>query len=150
MPASYDRKRRIGAIKREAGTIAAFIQDGDFFQWKTPTLDVTTISTTDTLRTIRVPAGLPILARIVVQIANTGGAVTNTNHWDPALGTSLPSAPTGFGQDFVNTAVSQAFSRGMDVRTNSAGQIYNSSTSSAFTSYSISTQGYFDMRGRLY
>ncbi|WP_245436873.1 hypothetical protein [Rhizobium chutanense] len=150
MPGSYDRKRRIGALLRVSGAWVSFVQDGDFFAYKVPTTDVSTIATSATLRTLKVPPAFPVMARIVTQIANAGGAIANINHWDPALGTSVPSAATGFGQNFVNTPVSQAFSREVDIRTNSAGQIYNVASSTSFTSYTISTQAYFDTRGRFY
>ncbi|WP_312891184.1 hypothetical protein [Rhizobium laguerreae] len=126
----------------------SFVQDGDFFAYKVPTTDVSTIATSAALRTLKVPPAFPVMARIVAQIANTGGAIANINHWDPTLGTSLPSAATGFGQNFVNNPVSQAFSREMDIRTNSAGQIYNVASSTSFNFYTISTQAYFDTRGR--
>ncbi|MDU0364977.1 hypothetical protein RWK44_31885 [Rhizobium sp. 25PS6] len=148
MPGSYDRKRRIGALLRVSGAWVSFVQDGDFFAYKVPTTDVSTIATSAALRTLKVPPAFPVMARIVAQIANTGGAIANINHWDPTLGTSLPSAATGFGQNFVNNPVSQAFSREMDIRTNSAGQIYNVASSTSFNFYTISTQAYFDTRGR--
>jgi hypothetical protein len=147
MPASYDRKRRIGSIKRESAAIAAFIQDGDFFQWMTPTADVATITTTPTLRTLRVPTGIPVLARFGFQMQNTTQEAT-VNHWDPAIGSTLPIAQLGVFQVFVNSAVQQAGGTVQDVRTNSSGQIYNSASSAALSSYTLSTLGYFDRRGR--
>jgi hypothetical protein len=150
MPGSYDRKRRIGALFRTAGAFVTFIQDGDFFEYKAPTIDINTISTTATLRTIKVPPAFSVMARIGVQIINTAGVMPNANHWDPSLGATLPSARTGVIQMFANTAAfQQAASSVMDVRTNGSGQIYAASTSSTLTSYNLETLGYFDTRGRL-
>lgn len=152
MPGSYDRKRRIGALFRTGGSFIAFIHDAalDFFEYKAPTADITTISTTATLRTIKVPPAFPVMARIGVQIVNTAGVMPNANHWDPSLGTTLPSARTGVMQMFANTsAFQQALSSVLDVRTNSAGQIYNSTTSAGLTAYNLETLGYFDTCGRL-
>lgn len=147
MPANYDRKRRIGAIKRESAAIAAFVQDGDFFQWMVPTADVATISTTATLRTLRVPAGLPVIARFGFQMQHTSQQAT-INHWDPAIGSTLPIAQLGVFQVFFNSATQQAGGTVQDVRTNSSGQIYASASSSNLTLYTLSTLGYFDRRGR--
>lgn len=150
MPGSYDRKRRIGALFRTAGSFVTFIQDGDFFEYKAPTADITTISTTPTLRTIKAPTAFSVMARIGVQIANTAGVMPNANHWDPSLGSTLPSTRTGVVQMFANTpSFAQATSVVMDVRTNSSGQIYTSTTGGGLTGYNLETLGYFDSRGRL-
>lgn len=148
MPTNYDRKRRIGSIRRESGAIAAFIQDGDFFQWMTPTADVVTISTTATLRTLRVPTGFPVMARIGFTISNASTVMAAVNHWDPAIGSTLPISQLGIFQVFVNTVVAQSASTVQDVRTNSSGQIYAAAGSTSLTSYAVTTQGYFDRRGR--
>jgi hypothetical protein len=152
MPGSYDRKRRIGALFRTGGSFIAFIHDAalDFFEFKAPTTDITTIGTTATLRTIKVPAAFSVMARIGVQIVNTAGVMPNANHWDPSLGATLPSARTGVMQMFANTATfQQALSSVLDVRTSSSGQIYNSTTGAGLTGYNLETLGYFDTCGRL-
>lgn len=151
LPGSYDRKRRIGAVFRAAGSFVAFIQDGDFFEYKAPTVDTILISTTPTLRTLKVPTAFPVMARMGIQISNSAGILSIANHWDPNLGSALPSVRTGVMQMFNNTgAFAQALSLVMDVRTNSSGQIYNAITvSGALTAYNLETLGYFDSRGRL-
>ncbi|QKK24650.1 hypothetical protein [Rhizobium hidalgonense] len=148
MPTNYDRKRRIGAFKRESGAIWAFKQDGDFFELVAPTTDTTTITTSSALRTLRVPVGFPLRANITVVIGNTAGAMSSANHWNPALGATLPSSQNGFVQTFVNTPVSQAASEIMDISTNASAQIYNQATGPLLTSYSITTLAYWDRRGR--
>ncbi|TBY60138.1 hypothetical protein E0H46_31700 [Rhizobium leguminosarum bv. viciae] len=147
MPTNYDRKRRIGAIKRESAAIVAFIQDGDFFQWMVPTADVTTISTTPTLRNLRLPAGLQLVARCGISITHSN-AMATVNHWDPAIGSTLPINQLGGFQVFVNTVTNQGGTTVQEVRTNSSGQVYASSSSSALTTYTLATLGYFDRRGR--
>lgn len=150
LPGSYDRKRRIGALFRTAGSFVAFIQDGDFFEYKAPTVDISAITTTATLRTPKVPTAFSVMARMGIQIANSGGTMPNANHWDPALGSTLPSARTGVVQMFANTpSFSQGASAVLDVRTNGSGQIYNSQSVGTLTSYNLETLGYFDTRGRL-
>lgn len=148
MPANYDRKRRIGSIIRAAGAILAFKQDGDFFEWVVPATDTTTITTSAVLRTLRVPVGVALRANISVVIGNTAGAISSVNHWNPALGATLPSTQSGFVQTFVNTPVSQAASEILDVSTNASAQIYNQANGSSLTSYSITTLAFWDTRGR--
>lgn len=148
MPASYDQKRRIGAFKRESGSIWSFKQTGDLFELVAPSADVTTATTSAVLRTLRVPVGLPFVAHISVSIGNTAGAMSSVNHWNPALGATVPSARSGLVQTFVNTPVVQAASAMMDVVTNSSAQIYNQANGTALTSYEIVTLAYWDTRGR--
>ena len=148
MPASYDQKRRIGAFKRESGSIWAFKQTGDLFELVAPTEDVATVTTSAALRTLRVPAGLPFRANFEVSIGNTAGAMSSINHWNPALGATVPSVRSGLIQVFVNTPVSQAAAAILDIVTNSAAQIYNQANGSLLTSYGITTLAYWDTRGR--
>ncbi|WP_222031632.1 hypothetical protein [Rhizobium leguminosarum] len=149
MPTNYDRKRRIGAILREAGAIAAFKQHGDFFEWTVPAIDVTTVTNgVSTLRTLRVPIGSVVRGSYTVRIANTAGAISGVNHWDPALGSTLPHSAIGYAHMFVNTAVSQAFATHLETMTNTSGQIYNRANGAALTSYELMTEGFWDTRGK--
>ncbi|MEJ1928847.1 hypothetical protein WDZ92_01050 [Nostoc sp. NIES-2111] len=147
LPTNYDRKRRIGSIVRASGAIRSFVQDGDFFQFKAPSTDASAISTTATLRTLSLPLGIRLMARIGFQVAGTGPQPT-LHHWDPAVAATLPSSRTGVTQVFVDTVVSQGVSGVLDVMTNTSGQIYNALASGSATTYALQTLGYFDTRGR--
>lgn len=149
MPANYTQKRYIGPIVRSGGTIQAFKQENDFFEWVTQSVDVNAVTNgVSTLRTLRVPIGKVVRAKFVVRIANTAGAVSGVNHWNPALGSTLPNNYTGYLHMFVNSAVSQAFSENFEILTNASGQIYNRANGASFTSYEIVTEGWWDSRGR--
>ena len=87
MPADYDLRRRIGAVRTdENGHILEFKQHGDLFLWNTAHLDVdpagaSNITTTDALYTLNyVPIGLGLEALITVHIHNGGAAPTAVIH----------------------------------------------------------------------
>ncbi|NNH59442.1 hypothetical protein HLI01_22160 [Rhizobium laguerreae] len=148
MPANYDRKRRIAPIIRASATNVRFSYEPNTHYWGyfAPVIDTSTIGLASALRTVRVPVGAVVMGRFGFSTANSGGPPSIVNHWDPALGSTLPDGRNGVGQVFVNTATSQAMSGSCDVCTNTSAQIYNlqsNSGGSALTSYSLVTLGYF-------
>jgi hypothetical protein len=149
MPASYDRKRRIAPIIRASGAILAFSYNSysKYWEYSGATTDTSTISTSPVLRTVKVPVGVPVMARFGVAVSNTStGLMSIVNHWNPALGATLPNGRSGVGHVFVNTNTSQSMQYDFDTVTNSSAQIYNLATTtggSTLTAYTLTTLGYF-------
>lgn len=149
MPASYDRKRRIAPIIRSGATILAFSYNSysKFWEFSGSSTDTSTIATSPALRTVKVPVGVPVMARFGVAVSNTStGLMSIVNHWNPALGSTLPNGRSGVGHVFVNTNTSQSMQFDFDTVTNSSAQIYNLATptgGSGLTSYTLTTLGYF-------
>ncbi|API52845.1 hypothetical protein BMW22_15580 [Rhizobium leguminosarum] len=149
MPLGYDRKRRIAPIVRASATILAFSYNAfsKFWEYSGSSTDTTTIATSPALRTVKVPVGVPVMARLGVAVANTStGLMSIVNHWNPALGPTLPNTLSGAGHVFVNADVSQAMRFNFDAVTNSSAQVYNLATTtggSTLTAYSLTTLGYF-------
>lgn len=149
LPANYTLYRRIGAGKTNGSAQwIKFIQDGDFFQWVAPPTDSTTLPSAATLRTLSVPSGVRVIARIAFQSTNSGGIVGQTRHWDPALAASVPFSFIGSIRAFVNSAVAQTDEGTLDVMTNTSAQIYNDGDSVNLSAYTLVTSAWFDPRGR--
>lgn len=80
MPTNYDAKRRIGSFKTATGTtnILTFTQSGIRFDWLATVLDVNAVTPTSTAavtRTLTVPTGVKVRARVRVGVFGT--AVNN-------------------------------------------------------------------------
>jgi hypothetical protein len=149
LPANYTQFRRIFSWRTNGSAQwIGGLQDGDFFQCTVPPTDISAIPSAATLRTISVPSGINVIARIAFIITNSGGTIGQTRHWDPALGATVPSSQIGQVRVFVNDPVSQALSCVVDVRTNTSSQIYNDGDPANLSSYSLQTLGWFDRRGR--
>ena len=153
MPTSYDQRRRIGSITRESGSIVQFVQTGNYFARKSPALDVnaTNPGTSAVTRTLSVPTGIRLLARVnvLLDIGAADGAagvlLSDLSVTDnaPSL-TAAPLctivAPGGSG--------TQRYAAGqVDIHTNTSGQIRSRlSASGAATVLRIATLGWFDAR----
>lgn len=95
MPANYDRKRRVGSILREAGSIVLFFQHGNLFRRVVLATDRnSTAAAATALLALSVPAGLvtaplmtvrlaanpaPFIIEVGVSSAEDGGAITPVN-----------------------------------------------------------------------
>jgi hypothetical protein len=153
MPANYDRKRRIGAVKTDgAGAILAFLQWGDKFVWAARVVDVnTTVGTTYTLFTLAsVPSGVIVEPSIIVT-ASRGGATALAY-----LASSNVSAPATVNSTFGNYnmiawagtgASAGPLIVGTHLITNTSQQIY-AVADAASTTIQIATTGWIDRRGR--
>ena len=66
MPASYDRKRRIGSMLTDGSAQwVSFTQNGDLFTWYTPLGDISVNQTTSqTARVVNVPTGVQVVAKL--------------------------------------------------------------------------------------
>jgi hypothetical protein len=150
LPASYTLFRRIGSLLTTAsGTFTPFTQLGDDFLWTTPFTDVSNIPTVvaPTLKTLTVPTGVQVTASIQGMLTgatagsygilfsspDTGGLAAGAGLGRHSVYASQSTGGAGVGRDFV--------------KTNTAGQIYVSASSTG-VSYYINTFGWNDSRGK--
>jgi hypothetical protein len=146
LPANYTVFRRIGSIIRASGSIRAFSQFRDEFLLSTPVKDVDLgQGTTANLRTLTVPTGVNVIARLRLRGEN---AVSN---WGVLV--SSPDVPDT-APDLLDTpgvsvgAVSGAGDRNdIDVRTNTSAQVRTRATT-VNTTIQIITHGWIDARGK--
>lgn len=144
MPSGYTYFRRIGSIVRASAAIKAFKQNGDVFQWITPALDfsaVTTVTTSVT-RTLTAPLGVSTIAFGEASVNNAGTclfyirdlSITDT---DPATAAN-PSTARGtstYGGGYFQ------------VRTDTSAQV-GTRASNGGVDVRINTFGYIDTRGK--
>jgi len=148
---AYLYARRIGSILRESAAIVAFTQDGDYFVRSTAVVDVNTTNpgTSAVLSTLSVPLGVNLFALINGYLSGSGGGACVVNITDPAATDAAPSesaAPLG---NLSSEAVDYPANVGLQVRTNTSGQIrYRASFSDAGIIVRIATLGWIDRRGR--
>lgn len=155
MPTSYTRKRRIGSILRESGSIVAFSQDGDEFLRSVPILDVnaTNPGTSAVTRTLSVPTGVKVRAQInVYTIAGTSADVfayisplDSTDAQASATAAPLMSISAADSGDTNNNETAGS----LTVRTNTSAQVRSRlSASGASDVLRIATLGWIDRRGK--
>lgn len=154
MPTNYTKKRRIGSIIREAGSIVAFVQDGDYFRRKASVLDVNTTNpgTSAVTATLSVPSGINVQALLNVHFIASPNSpsiayLSDLGSTDEAA--SRTAAP--LGALFTNAVTGQDSAVGHQlVRTNTSAQIrYRLSFSDGNNVMRIATLGWLDSRGRL-
>lgn len=144
MPANYDRKRRIGSIKRESAAIVAFWQNGDVFRRAAAIDRNSTAATASILLTLSVPTGI-VVAPIVHMSASVGAS--------GALAILLGSAASGSasiqvagsaGNGWVLSVIPTVF------YSNTSAQIYYAQSNSGVgpDSNTLTTLGWIDTRGR--
>ncbi len=153
MPTGYTYFRRIGSIMREAGAIVPFNQKGDFFQRKTVVQDVsaTSIGTSAVLRTMSVPDGIKVMARILALYRNTSGGADDMTIWlsDPDVNDQPASGSGGVGNAGDGTTIDGRFPRQVDIYTNTSRQVRSRAVNSnASYTLTLITHGWFDTRGR--
>jgi hypothetical protein len=154
MPTNYTFKRRIGSILREAAAIAAFVQDGDFFQRKASVLDVSAGNpgTSAVTRTLSVPIGYSVRASFAGGAFDSGSAIGPVYFSDLAVNDEAPAtatAPLGNAANTNQAATSTGSFTYLQVRTNNSAQIRSRLTSSnAGTTLRAATYGWFDVRGK--
>jgi len=146
MPANYNRKRRIGSILREAGSVVAFVQTGDLFLRKLPVLDFNAVVPASALTPVlSVPTGIKVLGKIRCQLNNAstiGGSIMLVTSLDES--DRAPNVTAGDYNCQVPVAgVPQAFIA--DVMTSTAALI-RCRSGNASNSFQISTYGWVDQR----
>jgi hypothetical protein len=150
LPASYTQYRYIGAGFTNGGAQwTRFVQDGNYFRWYTPVLDIDAATgTTAGLSTLSVPMGRKMLAKYNVYTSDGTTGAGRIYLSDPDvedLAPSVTAAPLsavgfngavsdigiGFGECFTNTSA-QIRRRGQN----------------ANTFCRLATLGWVDMRGK--
>lgn len=156
MPANYTKRRRIGAIVREAGVIVAFSQDGDEFLRNASVKDVEAGNpgTSAVLQTLSVPKGIKVKARVNVVPANSAGAVdfsfyVSSPDQNDEAGSVTVAPGVQTGSVFSAAGGTQHGGSQLDVRTDTSGRIRTRATASdASCTLRIVTLGWVDQRGR--
>lgn len=150
MPASYDKKRRIGAVLTDgAANIIAFSQLGDEFLWDDPPLDInaSTSSTSAILRTLSVPSGVQVGVKLITHLQisafNMNCYLSSPDVNDePPSGTDAPlSTVHTSNPDFDTEQIVLA-------RTNTSSQIRSRMSNANTVTLRIVTLGWVDRRGR--
>lgn len=149
MPAGYDQKRRIGAVRFGASTapILAFKQDGDTFTWDVIVSDLPLTNNPGTAAVLRTLTAPPNMTAIVD--FNFTNATTAA---DQALVTETAQTDTAPTTTLFTIRVVNLFSTSMELRrkVDASSQIrVRIATSGASDGYQINTVGYVDTRGRL-
>ncbi len=145
MPASYDYKRRIGAVLTDASSnIIQFVQDGNMFTLRSPILDVnvTTLSTSSVNYALSTPLGIKIDVIINPWVSQASNAVVYIR--DPQTNDDAPSgtiAPIGTHHSLSATGDTAK----MTVKTNTSSQI-SARSSAANTTLRVATLGWIDYR----
>ena len=148
MPANYDYKRRIGAIRNNgSGNIIAFKQRGDTFLFAATINDVAaTLGTSATSYTLTVPDGVYVkalfYASIILAAQNPGVYVYSPDLTDEAF--SVTSNPR---INMRTTTNSVADGAELEVHTNTSSQI-RAVASNAGCTFGVGTRGWVDPRGR--
>lgn len=148
MPSGYTKKRRIGAIRTGSDSkILQFIQDGDWFWFKTPPLDVnvTNLGVARTAYTITVPDGFVIQALLNCYIMCGGEAQIYFSSAD--LSDLAPSVTVSPLAQLHMPGGSQDTSNQVVVMTDIARQI-QARSNQANTTLRVATLAYRDQRGR--
>lgn len=146
MPASYDKKVRIGSVIRSGGALLLFTQYDKRFVLTSMVTDVsaTNPGTAAVTRTLTVPTGIVVLANLLVGVANTTPTVAVnvlispliTGDVAPASGTSQVSA----------SASDNRGSSEVSCITNTSAQVRSRiSESDADITLNISTIGWVDV-----
>ncbi len=147
MPTDYDFKRRIGHVRTDgSGNFIADIYNGDFVELKAPIESLTAVTSTATLRTLEVPNGIIVRAKINVQHITTTG-FAQTQYWNPALG-AVALAGIGRLYDASQGDAQSGYGAELEVYTNAAKQIYTILSTGNTSIYNGYTLGYFDRRGK--
>lgn len=150
LPTSYNKKRRIGAMKTNGSAQwIAFTQIGDYFQWATPIGDASalTVGTTPVAITLSVPPGVNVEAKFNGEIGNTN-ASGGLLFYSPVSNTQAANSPGGNLSLFSVPAVNAMFGGPMIVLTNTSGQTMAVTNNTGNTA-SVATIGWWDGRGKL-
>jgi hypothetical protein len=153
-PANTTHFRRLGSIKTDSSAqIVDFLQNDDEFQWTTLVTDLSANApgTSATPRTLTVPPGVSVEAKVQLVLGNTSTAnFSNAGLWDPssAVSNQWLIAARSSTVGFVATAASPP----TFVRTNTSSQVQSQvvNLGDANVTISIVTHGWRDTAGRGY
>jgi hypothetical protein len=152
--AAYTEKRRLGAILREAGAIAPFVQTIDTFRRKVPVQDVNAASSglLAVTRTLSVPVGDVVQA--IVTMTNQMPLGSGQRNWFLSALTLTDTAPGVSVSNSVGRATSAdgggGFGSGeITIDTNASAQIRSRQDSGGASDVlGIITHGWIDRRGK--
>lgn len=146
LPTNYTLFRRLGSVVTDGIGFRQFFQRGDDFLLDLTTLDVdvSNQSTTAVLRTLTVPTGIQVDAKIRVRGSCASGWVLIVSSPDV-----FDRAPSGTGNPLSDLGGAAGVSdrATLLVRTNTSGEVRTRS-SVASTELQISTYGWVDTRGK--
>jgi hypothetical protein len=148
--ADYIYARRIGSILRESAAIVGFVQNGDIFHRKSVAADISAANpgTSAVTRTLSVPVGINVHARVYVG-AVSGGGVPNVGILLSDLSETDEAAVAGSVSTFAVSGTSSAAGGPFEIRTNTSAQIRSRlSSSAADAALKIVTRGWRDARGK--
>lgn len=155
LPTNYTIFRRIGSGKTDGSAQwIAFIQDGDLFQWKAPTLDVgvTNPPLTAATRTMNVPTGVNVIGQFLLQLLSLDNSSGTSVYFSDLATNDVAAVLLAFATFGVLPLSGGSFNclnAPFQVRTNTSAQIRSRmSFSSANISLTIYTTGWIDRRGR--
>ncbi|EJL77365.1 hypothetical protein PMI15_04687 [Polaromonas sp. CF318] len=149
MPAGYTPKRRIGSVLRVGGVIRPFIQVGDRFYFKTPTLDyeTTSLGTTPATPTLNVPPNTIAICNIYIERTSAAIGV----YINPTAATSMAASDTAAPLTTLETGAQGAglvlASTQIEVLVDASSQIRVVSNAGS-TTLRIVPIGYIDTRGK--
>lgn len=156
MPTNYTLKRRIGSMKTNGSSQwTKFVQDGDLFQWDVPVQDVAAANpgTAAVTRTLTVPTGVRILAKLYVGAVSTSAATGPAGILISDLSTAdtAPAIATAANTGSYSNAADMQTAGTIDVYTNTSAQVRSRIQLSAasVTLYMVS-MGWIDTRGKLF
>lgn len=149
MPASYDRKRRIGAMKTNGSAQwLGFNQIGNDFYWGIPIANSTSPTNTAALAAVGVPTGVMVKAKLSVLFANSVTDYASLLVSSPSEASNTIDSPTN-GRRTVKalTGAVSAYAT-LDVLTNTSAQVYGCSDAAANNTMILVAFGWEDPRGR--
>ena len=141
-PAGTTNFRYIGSFKTDASShILPFTQDGDLFLWGDPIMDQSaqTSPSPAELIVVNVPPGVVVTALFNANLVYSA----NSNTQSFFYGLNAPMVP-GLVVNFDSGEVAGQFA----VLTNSSQEISTQASTNGGTTYSVSTYGYINRRGR--
>ncbi|KAA3504590.1 hypothetical protein DXM27_05090 [Rhizobium rhizogenes] len=143
MPASYDRKRRIGSIIRKSGTILGFTQTGNIFDLSASVVDRnSTAIVGSSLVALTVPSGIRVQPKMAVtQEQNTTGNIQTKVASAGAV--TAPITITKFASEAATALVTSGFF----TDTSSQIQFEVQSFGGSLNLNVLSTIGWIDDRG---
>lgn len=149
LPTNYTLYRRIGSMLTDGSSQwKKFVQVGDEFLWDVPVNNAnnTTQSTTAVLYTLTVPTGVKVVARVRGYFCSSSSVsfllISSPDEASAAvLGTAGNATAT-------NMSTVNAESYHANVRTNTSGQIRAIASVTLSASFTLTTYGWFDRRGR--
>jgi hypothetical protein len=151
MPTNYDRKRRIGAIRRVAGAIVGFTQVGDHFLLDTATLDVNANNpgTSAVSRTMNCPTGIvtEVFGNTVLTSTVVDSLLLITALAVPDVAPSGTAAP--LADAYADASGDALGTTHFEIPTDTSAQIRTRlSASDGSTTLRMVTEGWQDVRGK--